>query len=694
MLKETKQQRTKNISFFLQKIYYTAHMNIKNVAIITLLILAACLQGCLRSALPPLSPLDLSLLDTSPLKEKIIIIDPGHGGIEHGAVGIKGLRESEVNLGVALHLWGLLKRAGAHPILTRTADTSVLPGKEFILKQDLEKRSYISNTNNADLFISIHHNSATNSRKKNHMMIFYKISDPWRSRDIAREVLNSLKQTLQTETAYVLPGNYHVLRNTAAPAILGEASFMTNKKNEALLSFTRTLAQEAEAYFVGILNYYRKGVPVITDTYPDNASLTTPQPRITLYIHPGYTSASIDQSSIGIMLDGAPVTDFSFSKDGLVSFRPETPLSNNRHQYCITARNTAGNAAAQKCVSFSVALPPRHISATPLFPEIPADGMVTTPVDIEVLDELQRPVIDGTEVHVSSTAGSVLDPVLTTQEGTVRAILVSGETKQKAIVTVTSGAIRTQCTVLFKNPQKSLFMATIRDSSGKPVAEATLMRNDRPVALSDSEGFIYDSLDTEEKIAYSLSKKGYLPLSLSPELATGTITVENLLLKPIDNGVFFNRTVILDPAGSLPESLSILTELKNMIERAGGNAILTWSKPPAPSVHNRVRQAAKAQADIFLAVKITKKRSSIGYYGKSIRGKQLASLIVDNLAERAVCKKSRCRLVASIHYVVIHTSMPAVRVLLPSPAAESYSAVAQSIYAALRDMFKNTAPES
>ena len=72
--------------------------------------------GC--ASMPPLpsSPFQLDQQDLSPLQGKVIVIDPGHGGKYRGAIGKMGLKESEVNLGVALYLWGILQSAGAKPV--------------------------------------------------------------------------------------------------------------------------------------------------------------------------------------------------------------------------------------------------------------------------------------------------------------------------------------------------------------------------------------------------------------------------------------------------------------------------------------------------------------------------------------------------------------------------------------------------
>ena len=68
----------------------------------------------------------------------------GVGGPERGAIAQNGLNEAEVNLGVALYLWGFLKEAGANPLLTRTADTSLFRGEPFVLRSDLEARAEVA----------------------------------------------------------------------------------------------------------------------------------------------------------------------------------------------------------------------------------------------------------------------------------------------------------------------------------------------------------------------------------------------------------------------------------------------------------------------------------------------------------------------------------------------------------------------
>ena len=366
-------------------------------AIFMLLLFLFC--GCSIYRLPPPAGFDLTDIDTTPLQGKIIVIDPGHGGKEKGAIGSRGLKEAEVNIGVALHLWGLLKAAGAEPFLTRHTNSSVYKKKDFTLIKDLQARSDISNRLGADLFISIHHNASENNKSINNLILFYKISDSGGSRDAARSILTPLRNKLASENASIRPGNYHVLRKTGTTAILGEASFISSKANEKELSFQRTSMREAKGYFLGIVNYFSKGIPDIIVAAPNNVSLKTAAPEMSAQIYPGNETVSVSKKDIALTVDNKKISSFKYNS-GRVSFIPQKPLSNSSHLFCLTARNSKGNISKKKCVSFNISLVPEKIKATPRFLSLPADGTARNPIDLEVLDRLGRPVADNTQIDL------------------------------------------------------------------------------------------------------------------------------------------------------------------------------------------------------------------------------------------------------------------------------------------------------
>jgi N-acetylmuramoyl-L-alanine amidase len=83
-----------------------------------------------------------------------VVIDPGHGGPDPGAIGIQGLRETDVVLDVALQTARLLQSRGVQVLLTRTSDVDV----------DLPPRVELANHSQADLFVSLHANALTMDR--------------------------------------------------------------------------------------------------------------------------------------------------------------------------------------------------------------------------------------------------------------------------------------------------------------------------------------------------------------------------------------------------------------------------------------------------------------------------------------------------------------------------------------------------
>jgi N-acetylmuramoyl-L-alanine amidase len=645
--------------------------------------LYAVLCGCIRPALPPPTTLKINQIETGPLRGKTIVIDPGHGGPEHGALGPHGLQETEVNLGVALYLWGMLKYAGVNALLTRSADTSVDNTLPFSLEKDLDARAALANQNNADLFISIHHNSDTRHRNRNDIQIYYKMSDTGPSRDVAKSILQSLKKKLNAAGGNIYPGNYRVLRTAGAAAILGESSFISNNKNEGRLSYQRTLQAEAEGYFEGILSYYQRGVPVIADLYPNKITLSIPRPEIRCRILSGTGSNQIDASSIILKLDGNSFNSFSLNNANILTFLPSDPLSNSQHKLCITAKNRDGNRSPEACALFTISLPPARIAMTPVFTVIPPDGVSSTAIDISVSDYMERPVIDGTAVTLTATGGRLPEPIVHTRGGHARAILFSELKANTVTVKAAAGTIFNKTSITFAAPDEALLVLTIRDTAGNSLSGAEVHLNDKKVSISDERGMTFFRNACSASAEFSIIKKGFLPVILKTVLRTGCMARENIILNQVDGGILFKKKLILDPAGTTKQSLLVITELKKKIEDAGGEVHLTWSDAPAPSVKDRIMLATRMDADLFLSVEITGEELSAGYYHKSILGKALAENTCQEFDNSKEKKSTKCTPFVSNDFMIVQTTMPAVLIRLPKSSLNNISAVVSNIYQAL-----------
>jgi len=169
----------------------------------------------------------------------IIVLDPGHGGSDPGAVnGARQEKNDNLRLGLALRQ--RLQSPGNRVIMTRSADVFV----------PLAERSDISNRANADIFVSLHRNAFTNTTA-NGAETWLQNGVPARTAAIARSVHSEIVAAGVQSDRGVRSGNFVILRNTKAPAILTELGFLTNARDNQL--FDRRFDAYADAIARGIL---------------------------------------------------------------------------------------------------------------------------------------------------------------------------------------------------------------------------------------------------------------------------------------------------------------------------------------------------------------------------------------------------------------------------------------------------------
>ncbi|NLW07729.1 MAG: cell wall hydrolase [Clostridia bacterium] len=183
------------------------------------------------------------------LANQTIVVDPGHGGIDQGAVGPAGTVEARVNLAISKHLARLLSQSSAKVFLTRE-DDSVFEGDSG---DDLLERVKLAEKVEADLFISIHCN-AFDSRERG-AQVFY---DPASSegKRLAESIQAEIKRRLANTEREALSLDAYVLRNQDIPAVIVEVGFLSNPEEEKLLADGQYQQSMAYAIYAGIVNYY------------------------------------------------------------------------------------------------------------------------------------------------------------------------------------------------------------------------------------------------------------------------------------------------------------------------------------------------------------------------------------------------------------------------------------------------------
>lgn len=179
------------------------------------------------------------------LKDRIIVIDPGHGGSDPGTIGITGVLEKEVVLPIGLQLGKYLEAAGALVVYTRKDDC-------YVSKFDRPK---IAEVANAELYVSIHANSYGTMEAKGIETLYNPLYlDNFR---LAQTIQSELSRIPERNNRGVRPRtDLAVLNNLAIPAVLVEVGFVSNAEEELLLISAEYQNQIAEGLFEGIKLFF------------------------------------------------------------------------------------------------------------------------------------------------------------------------------------------------------------------------------------------------------------------------------------------------------------------------------------------------------------------------------------------------------------------------------------------------------
>lgn len=195
-------------------------------------------------------------LPANALAGKTIMLDPGHGGPDTGAVGPNKSNEKTNNLAIALSLNTILQQAGAKVILTRSDDSS--PASNYSEIDDLQARVDLANKYNPDLFICIHNDSFSNPDVQG-TSTYYSQDNPKQqeSQLLGNCIQTAVTSAVNTKNRGLKEAAFYVLRKTTMPAILLEAAFISNPYEEARLQNPTFQKNLAGAIFHGIYNYYK-----------------------------------------------------------------------------------------------------------------------------------------------------------------------------------------------------------------------------------------------------------------------------------------------------------------------------------------------------------------------------------------------------------------------------------------------------
>ena len=175
------------------------------------------------------------------VKNKVIVIDPGHGGLDTGA-SRGNVLEKDLTLDIALKLRECLRDMGMkNIIMTRSTDKTLT----------LDERVQIANNNNADIFISVHINASVKT-EINGIETHYYSDNGYK---VAKVVHKELMKNVNATDRGLFKSKFYVINHTEAPAVLLELGFISNEQERSSLKSDKRQMGSAQAIADGIVNY-------------------------------------------------------------------------------------------------------------------------------------------------------------------------------------------------------------------------------------------------------------------------------------------------------------------------------------------------------------------------------------------------------------------------------------------------------
>ena len=182
-----------------------------------------------------------------------VIVDAGHGGFDAGASGTDtGVKESDLNLQVALLVQEALEDAGVRVLMTRTGEVALGDSK----REDMARRGQLLQTEGADAAVSIHMNKFSDRRVRGPMAYYQ--AGAAAGQALATCVIDSLTEALRLKPRLANPGNNFVTRVPVCPAVLVECGFLSHAEEERLLQDEAYQKAIATAIAQGILTFLER----------------------------------------------------------------------------------------------------------------------------------------------------------------------------------------------------------------------------------------------------------------------------------------------------------------------------------------------------------------------------------------------------------------------------------------------------
>ncbi|MGN0703193.1 MAG: N-acetylmuramoyl-L-alanine amidase [Lentihominibacter sp.] len=196
----------------------------------------------------------------------VVVIDPGHGGMDGGASSSAGISEKDINLNIARMLKSLLEKEGCRVIMTREDDSALCDeDSEGSIRshktEDMKERKRIIDEADADLAVSIHLNSFTQDTSVRGAQVFFPAADGgenYEKSSLAAEIIQKELNgsiNLEKERTELGKNDVFILRDIRCPIVIVECGFLSNPQEAEELSKNSYQGKIASTLKAGICSF-------------------------------------------------------------------------------------------------------------------------------------------------------------------------------------------------------------------------------------------------------------------------------------------------------------------------------------------------------------------------------------------------------------------------------------------------------
>lgn len=196
----------------------------------------------------------------SVFERPVVVIDPGHGGMDGGCISIDGVSEKGINLSISQSLSDILTVMGYDPVCTRESDISIndegIKGLSKQKKSDMNNRLALFNKYDNSIAVSIHQNQFTDSKYSGAQMFYSeKSQDSEQLAAIMKDQFVSLLQPDNMRETKPVGDELFLLNNSKNPTVMVECGFLSNQEESLKLQDENYQKQIAFTIFTGVQKY-------------------------------------------------------------------------------------------------------------------------------------------------------------------------------------------------------------------------------------------------------------------------------------------------------------------------------------------------------------------------------------------------------------------------------------------------------